>query len=76
MPEQKPTYEELVESNAKLANHVAGFARMFEDNKRELMAIGWDTCADSLAESVYVDAVPEGVQDLKDANPYRKPLEF
>ena len=82
MSEQKPTYEELeqkvedlLNSNDKLSRHITGFSGLFEQNKRELMAHGWDACADKVEKDL-TDVAPAYAASVKIDNPFRKPLDI
>lgn len=62
----------LIKLNDGLSRQVLAMGATLEAGRRELLATGWDACAESLYPNSSGRSHPLTVS-LKDANPYRKP---
>lgn len=71
--ELKAENERLAAANNRLARQLEGMSAKLEEGRRELLAIGWDACADRAANDL-TDSAPNYGEDLKADNPYRKPV--
>lgn len=60
--------ERLTNLNKKLANQIVNMSDKLEEGRRELLATGWDACADRMLQLTSRDYM------LKADNPYRKPV--
>lgn len=65
--------ERLTNLNKKLANQIVNMSDKLEEGRRELLATGWDACADRTTNDL-TDSAPNYGEQLKRDNPYRKPV--
>ncbi|MFS2091037.1 hypothetical protein [Paenarthrobacter nicotinovorans] len=59
-------------SNNKLAQMLKRMTDKLEEGCRELMATGWDACAEHLIATIQQH--PPTIDELRSSNPYRKPV--
>lgn len=65
--------ERLKASNNKLAQMLKNMGDELDEGRRELLATGWDACAERAANDL-TDSAPNYGEQLKRDNPYRKPV--
>lgn len=65
-------FDKLLDSNDKLARHISGFSTMFEQNKRALMAHGWDQGFATGKSRAMRHMSDEPNLSLEVENPFRK----
>jgi len=65
--------ERLTNLNDGLSRQLIAMGQRLEDSRRELMATGWDACAERAANDL-TDSAPNYGEQLKRDNPYRKPV--
>ena len=66
------TIERLLKSNNRLAQMVKAGSDRLQESARELMAQGWDQCADYTHKELGTG--PFQLQTVINANPYRQPI--
>jgi hypothetical protein len=71
--ELKAEVERLYAANNRLARQLAGMSAKLEEGRRELLATGWDACAERLIEEPNRIA-PAYLLGIRADNPYRKPV--